>query len=622
MDPIREEMKDWCRSHSVDFYIVHVDHLIPHLVCLTESDVEQIKCDLDRYGNNRGMDSLLNHLWRRSRWYDEFISALRKERHGELADRMQVELSARKAARQPTSARQPVHPPMDVNVHGRDGGPAMVVAEQKSLSSENSGHKANFPVQVSPDPPPAPSPVQPPVQNEASARSTPAESTCGEGLPTPTAGGGAAVESPKGQGTGAPSLEGGSADVSGDGFLDGKDARAPVQERDAAVEEEKLAPRKPASEKRQNNADLDAVVAGRERSDLPSQSVSAVNTLDNAKSPPGVPECNLSPQPSQPGRDSRSREDEDDIVKPQVLSTNPPSSFNITSADVQISVADTLEVSEASDGTSQNPQLLNNVNDTSSPMFLQMQHDNRMDHATKKSDKGDRLSETKARGSALQMGSFTGLSTNDTNAPRLGQLAASENVVRNNLSRKEDAQVLPKRPNEQPGEQYEQRYKQPQEHLDTQPYKRNNEQSNDQQVEQSSVQSYEQRYEQPQEHLDNQPYKRNNEQSNDQQVEQSSVQSYEQRYEQPQEHLDKQPYKRNNEKSSEQQLEQSFEQSSKQRDEQNNASRGVHRATEATKPLPDESKLRKWLEENQLVLGGAVLAGILVIAWLNVRHRY
>ncbi|XP_061423274.1 uncharacterized protein LOC133351779 [Lethenteron reissneri] len=515
MDPIREEMKDWCRSHLVDFYIVLVDHLIPHLVCLTESDVERIKCDLDRGGNNRGMDTLLNHLWRRSRWYDEFISALRKEKHGELADRMQAELSARKAARQPTPARQPVHPPpMDVNVHARVGGPAMVVAEQKSLSSENSGHQANFPVQVTPEPPPAPSPVQPPVQNEASAQSTLAEIACGEGLPTPTAGGGAAVELPKWQGTCAPSLEGGSADVSSDGFLDGKDARAPVQESDAAVEEEKLAPRKPASEKRQNNADLDA--------------------------------------PTQPGRDSRRREDEDGIGKPQVLSANPPRSFNLTSADLQTSVADTLEVSKASHSAYQNPQLLNNVNDTSSPMFLQIQHDNRMDHVTS-------LSETEARGSALQMGSST------------GQLAASENVVRNNLSRKEDAQVLPKRPNEQPGERYEQRYKQPQEHLDEQPYNPNNEQSN-----------------------------------NQQQLEQSSVQSYEQHYEQPQEHLDEQPYKRHNEKSSKQR----YEQPQEQRDEQYNASRAVPRATEATKPLPGQSKWREWLGENQLVLGGAVL-GIL-----------
>ncbi|CAM9963695.1 unnamed protein product [Lampetra planeri] len=572
MDPIREEMKDWCRSHLVDFYIVLVDHLIPHLVCLTESDVERIKCDLDRGGNHRGMDTLFNHLWRRSRWYDEFISALRKEKHGELADRMQAELSARKAARQPTPARQPVHPPpMDVNVHARVGGPAMVVAEQKSLSGENSGHQANFPVQVTPDPPPAPSPVQPPVQNEASAQSTLAEIACGEGLPTPTAGGGAAVELPKGQGTCAPSLEGGSADVSSDGFLDGKDAKAPVQESDAAVEEEKLAPHKPASEKRQNNADLDAVGADRERNVLPSQGVSAANPLDNAKSPPGVPECNLLPRPSQPGRDSRRREDEDGIGKPQVLSANPPRSFNLTSADLQTSVADTLEVSKESHSAYQNPQLLNNVNDTSSPMFLQIQHDNRMDHVTKQSDIGDSLSETEARGSAPQMGSST------------GQLAASENVVRNNLSRKEDAQVLPKRPNEQRGEQYEQRYKQPQEHLDEQPYYPNNEQSNDQQ-----------------------------------QLEQSSVQSYEQRYEQPQEHLDEQPYKRHNEKSSEHR----YEHPQEQRDEQYNASRAVPRATEATKPLPGQSKWREWLEENQLVLGGAVLAGILVVAWLNVRHRY
>ncbi|XP_062851164.1 mitochondrial antiviral-signaling protein [Trichomycterus rosablanca] len=68
---------------------VKVREVMPHLDCLTRTDVEEVEAKRDQYGNYNAVSLLLENLRRRENWPDQFINALRGCGYPTLADEIE-----------------------------------------------------------------------------------------------------------------------------------------------------------------------------------------------------------------------------------------------------------------------------------------------------------------------------------------------------------------------------------------------------------------------------------------------------------------------------------------------------------------------------------------------------
>ncbi|XP_032622066.1 mitochondrial antiviral-signaling protein isoform X2 [Chelonoidis abingdonii] len=89
-----DKVYEYIRENMSDFHHTRVLQLIRHLPCLSDADREEIEAYDDRKGNEHAVWKLFDYLKCRSGWVKELIEALRKNRHHDLADRVQCEYDA------------------------------------------------------------------------------------------------------------------------------------------------------------------------------------------------------------------------------------------------------------------------------------------------------------------------------------------------------------------------------------------------------------------------------------------------------------------------------------------------------------------------------------------------
>ncbi|XP_050799307.1 mitochondrial antiviral-signaling protein isoform X1 [Gopherus flavomarginatus] len=89
-----DKVYEYIRENMSDFHHTRVLQLIRHLPCLSDADREEIEAYDDRKGNEFAVWKLFDYLKCRSGWVKELIEALRKNRHHDLADRVQCEYDA------------------------------------------------------------------------------------------------------------------------------------------------------------------------------------------------------------------------------------------------------------------------------------------------------------------------------------------------------------------------------------------------------------------------------------------------------------------------------------------------------------------------------------------------
>ncbi|XP_006139293.2 mitochondrial antiviral-signaling protein [Pelodiscus sinensis] len=89
-----DKVYEYIRQNMSDFQGIRVLELLRYLPCLTDADREKIQAEADRQGNESGMWQIFFHLKCRSCWVKEFIEALRKNKHEDLADRVHSEYRA------------------------------------------------------------------------------------------------------------------------------------------------------------------------------------------------------------------------------------------------------------------------------------------------------------------------------------------------------------------------------------------------------------------------------------------------------------------------------------------------------------------------------------------------
>ncbi|XP_043368686.1 mitochondrial antiviral-signaling protein isoform X3 [Dermochelys coriacea] len=89
-----DKVYDYIRENMQDFHRIRVRQLIHHLPCLSDADREEIEAHDDRKGNEHAVWELFYYLKCRSGWVKELVEALRKNRHHDLADRVQSKYDA------------------------------------------------------------------------------------------------------------------------------------------------------------------------------------------------------------------------------------------------------------------------------------------------------------------------------------------------------------------------------------------------------------------------------------------------------------------------------------------------------------------------------------------------
>ncbi|XP_037754256.1 mitochondrial antiviral-signaling protein isoform X2 [Chelonia mydas] len=89
-----DKVYEYIRENMHDFHRIRVRQLIHHLPCLSDADREEIEAHDDRKGNEHAVWQLFYYLKCRNGWVKELIEALRKNRHYDLADRVQCKYDA------------------------------------------------------------------------------------------------------------------------------------------------------------------------------------------------------------------------------------------------------------------------------------------------------------------------------------------------------------------------------------------------------------------------------------------------------------------------------------------------------------------------------------------------
>ncbi|KAM9142414.1 mitochondrial antiviral-signaling protein [Pangshura tecta] len=89
-----DKVYEYIRENMSDFHHTRVLQLIRYLPCLSDADREEIEAYDDRKGNEFAVWKLFDYLKCRSGWVKELIEALRKNRHHDLADRVQCKYDA------------------------------------------------------------------------------------------------------------------------------------------------------------------------------------------------------------------------------------------------------------------------------------------------------------------------------------------------------------------------------------------------------------------------------------------------------------------------------------------------------------------------------------------------
>ncbi|XP_008167836.2 mitochondrial antiviral-signaling protein isoform X1 [Chrysemys picta bellii] len=84
-----DKVYEYIREYMSEFHHIRVLQLIRYLPCLSDADREEIEAYDDRKGNEHAVWKLFDYLKCRSGWVKELIEALRKNRHHDLADRVQ-----------------------------------------------------------------------------------------------------------------------------------------------------------------------------------------------------------------------------------------------------------------------------------------------------------------------------------------------------------------------------------------------------------------------------------------------------------------------------------------------------------------------------------------------------
>ncbi|KAH1170129.1 mitochondrial antiviral-signaling protein isoform X1 [Mauremys mutica] len=125
-----DKVYEYIRENMSDFHRTRVLQLIRHLPCLSDADREEIEAYDDRKGNECAVWKLFDYLKCRSGWVKELIEALRKNRHHDLADRVQCEYDAHQVRPRSKAPLPAVNnsqmPPPTANPDPRCAGPTFV----------------------------------------------------------------------------------------------------------------------------------------------------------------------------------------------------------------------------------------------------------------------------------------------------------------------------------------------------------------------------------------------------------------------------------------------------------------------------------------------------------------
>lgn len=77
---------EYIRHHFKNFCHIRAREILPYLSCLTTSDQDRLRAELERWGNADSIWKLFDTLRRRTGWVESFIQALRHCEHSELAE--------------------------------------------------------------------------------------------------------------------------------------------------------------------------------------------------------------------------------------------------------------------------------------------------------------------------------------------------------------------------------------------------------------------------------------------------------------------------------------------------------------------------------------------------------
>ncbi|XP_055977559.1 mitochondrial antiviral-signaling protein [Sorex fumeus] len=81
-----EKTHEYIRHNYRNFRHIHAREILPYLGCLTISDQDRLRAELDRWGNADSLWKLFDSLRRRKGWVESLIQALRECEHISLAE--------------------------------------------------------------------------------------------------------------------------------------------------------------------------------------------------------------------------------------------------------------------------------------------------------------------------------------------------------------------------------------------------------------------------------------------------------------------------------------------------------------------------------------------------------
>lgn len=81
-----EKTYDYIRRHHKEFRHIRALEILPYLDCLTTSDQDRLRAEVERRGNADALWHLFDSLRRRSGWVDSLVQALRDCEHTQLAE--------------------------------------------------------------------------------------------------------------------------------------------------------------------------------------------------------------------------------------------------------------------------------------------------------------------------------------------------------------------------------------------------------------------------------------------------------------------------------------------------------------------------------------------------------
>ncbi|XP_077053331.1 mitochondrial antiviral-signaling protein [Siphateles boraxobius] len=162
---------------------VKVRDILAHLPCLTLTDREEIEAKRETSGNFTAMQTLLDNLRRRENWPNEFITALQKCEHRELAAEMRTAYDRIRGITNNAASAAPVPRPAPTPApsYSPAGATATVItatihtvpATTSSLlippAGDVTAHSAALSNMAAPEPSPAPAPAPAPAHAHAHA---------------------------------------------------------------------------------------------------------------------------------------------------------------------------------------------------------------------------------------------------------------------------------------------------------------------------------------------------------------------------------------------------------------------------------------------------------------------